>query len=464
MLQRQILRPAAICCLATLLLTVVASAQKPETTERTEQAGEAVTSVGDSSSTTFISQTLTGRNGGQTTYQQLPPQLQGRQFGNTPDDIGSQLRESQEPIDSLFPFGPLTPLHKTWSRCNRRSQKSCSLDLGVNYTTVYQRAAEGTGPRDAASDDIDFFGQWLLLGRDGGTPGLLAFSSEIRNPYHKITPSQLGASVGSAWGTAVAFNSQDYALVQMYWEQGSEETMLRYRIGKMDPALLYDGGRYVSSNYAFLSPAFSDTLPMALPGAGLGVATAVYPTENTYVLFGVHDANGRRTTAGFDTFFDVGEYFTALEFGAYPNDGDEDRGLWHLTLWHVDAREGAGRPSDHGVALTFEQELGERRNIVPFLRYAYADQGVNPIRQNLSLGVGLEDVLGQNEDLIGVAIGWGMPSDRSLQDEYVFETFYRFHLTPDAHFTPSLQVIIDPAMAPARDSVAVLGLRLRTLF
>ena len=403
-------------------------------------------------------------NGGQGGNQQLSPQLPGRQFGNTPDDIGSQLRESEESADSLLPFGPLTPLHEAWSRCDKRLQKSCGLDFGLNYTSLYQRAAEGSGRRDAASDDIDFFGQWLLFGRDGGTPGLLAFSSEIRNRYDKIPPSSLGSSVGSAWGTAVGFNSQDYALVQLYWEQGSEETMVRYRIGKMDPGLLYDGGRYVSSNYAFLSPAFSDTLPMALPGAGMGVAMALYPTDNTYILFGVHDANGRRTTAGFNTFFDVGEYFTAVECGVYPNDGDEDRGLWHLTLWHVDARESAGRPSDHGVAFTVEQELGERGNVVPFLRYAYADRGVNPIRQNLSVGVGWEDVLGQNDDLIGIAFGWGMPSNRSLRDEYVIESFYRFNLTPDAHVSPSLQVIIDPAVAPTRDAVAVLGLRLRTLF
>ena len=74
----------------------------------------------------------------------------------------------------------------------------------------------------------------------------------------------------------------------------------------------YDGGRYVSSNYAFYSPAFADTVPMALPGAGLGVAGAVYPTETTYIVAGMHDANGKRTTAGFDTFFGEGEYFTAV--------------------------------------------------------------------------------------------------------------------------------------------------------
>ena len=116
--------------------------------------------------------------------------------------------------------------------------------------------------------------------------------------------------------------------------------------------------RYVSSNYAFLSPAFSDTLPMALPGAGLGVAGAVYPTRSTYFVAGLHDANGKRTTAGFDTFFGEGEYFTAIEFGWFPNEGETDEGLYHVTLWNIDPRQNVGRPSDRGVAVTLEQQVG----------------------------------------------------------------------------------------------------------
>lgn len=385
-------------------------------------------------------------------------------FGNTPDDIGSQLSEAREEIDSLFPRGPLTPLHDGFTRWNERLLDSTGLDLGFNYTTLYQRAAEGTGRRGAASDDMDFFGEWNLLGSEGGTPGFIAFSSEIRDRYSPIPPSQLGSNVGTALGTTVGFNSQDLALVQLYWEHGSIESGMRYRIGRMDPALIYDGGRYVSSNYAFLSPAFSDTLPMPVPEAGLGAAGAIYPTANTYVALGVHDANGVRTQAGFDTFFDTREYFTALEFGAFPSEADQVRGLWHVTLWHIDARKDAGKPSDHGIALTFEQELGADGNIVPFFRYAYADEGLNPMRQNLAIGIGFENVFGQNEDLIGLAFGRGMPSNRSLRDEFVFETFYRIVITPHTHITPDLSVIIDPANAPERNSVAILGLRLRTLF
>lgn len=458
----------AVCCSSTSVSPAQEIA-KPELVEQPLLAESTVAPPADElSRESGHSPSLTdlrgnGRREGNSQQRKVVPN-QRELFGNTPDDLGSQLRAAEEDTDSLLPFGPLTHLHNAWLRCNQRTRDATGLDIGLNYTTLYQRAAEGSGPRDAAAGDIDFFGEWNLLGRNGGTPGFFAFSSEVRDAYSSIPPSRLGSSVGSAFGTAVGFNTQDFALVQLYWEHGSIESGARYRIGRMDPALVYDGGRYVSSNYAFLSPAFSDTAPMPLPGAGNGVVGAVYPTQSTYVAIGVHNANGVRTQGGFNTFFDTCEYFTALEFGVFPGEEDDARGLWHLTLWHIDARETAGRPSDYGIALTIEQEIGERGNVVPFLRYAYADRGLNPIRQNVSIGLGLEDVLGQNEDLIGVAFGWGMPSDRSLKSEYVFETFYRIVITPHTHVTPDLSVIIDPANAPSRDSVALLGLRLRTLF
>ena len=181
-------------------------------------------------------------------------------------------------------------------------------------------------------------------------------------------------------------------------------------------------------------------------------------------MAGIHDANGKRTTSGFDTFFGESEYFTAVEFGLTPNYGEPSAGMYHVTLWNIDARQNAGRPSDRGVALTLEQQIGCEGNLVPFLRYAYAHRGLNGIRENLSIGLGIEEVFGQNDDLIGMAYSWGKPSDQTLRDQNVFEAFYRVHITPHTHLTPGVQVVIDPANAPAKDAVTVLGLRLRTLY
>ena len=116
------------------------------------------------------------------------------------------------------------------------------------------------------------------------------------------------------------------------------------------------------------------------------------------------------------------------------------------------------------MALTLEQPLGRGSHLVPFLRYAYAHRGLNGIRQNLSFGLGIEELFGQNDDVVGLAMSWQDPSDRSRRDQYVLETFYRFYITPHTHLTPDIQVIVDPANAPTKNSVTVFGLRLRTLY
>ena len=117
------------------------------------------------------------------------------------------------------------------------------------------------------------------------------------------------------------------------------------------------------------------------------------------------------------------------------------------------------KPSDRGLALTLEQQVGHNGKLVPFLRYAYAHRGLNGIRQNLSVGIGIEDVLSQNDDLIGVAFSWQETSNRALRDQSVVETFYRFYITPHSHVSPDIQVVFDPANAPQKEAVAVFGLR-----
>ncbi len=398
----------------------------------------------------------------QTAIAQAPPPID-RGFDNSPDDIDTKLRESDERADSLLAIEPLQPLHDQWVLIRRALRESIGLDLGLNYTGLYQKSDSAlSGKRSEASGgDLDFFGHWNLFNPGGPWPGALVFATEMRHRYSNIPPSQLGEEIGSLWGTVVSFDTQDFALKQLYWEQGSDEDRLIYRVGKMDPSDIYDGGRFVSSNYAFLSPAFSDTMTMPLPAPGLGFAAAIYPTPNTYILGGVHDANSDVTSFG---QLDRGEFFTAIELGATPNYGTSDAGLYHVTFWHSDTREDKKAPSGRGVAVTFEQQLGPDGNFVPFLRYSYGDGGATAIRQTFAVGVGLEEPFGYSADLIGLGFSWGEPTDRALKDQYVLEAFYRFHVTPLTHLSPDIQVILDPAKNPTEDVVTVGSVRLRTLF
>ena len=87
-----------------------------------------------------------------------------------------------------------------------------------------------------------------------------------------------------------------------------------------------------------------------------------------------------------------------------------------------------------------------------------------PVEHLLAVGVGLEDVFGQNFDLIGLGLSWGRPRDGPRRDQYALETFYRFHLTEHTHLTPDIQLIVNPSNAPDWSTVWIFGIRLRTLF
>jgi len=384
-------------------------------------------------------------------------------FDNSSDDIDNQLEVDDERADALFAIDPLEPLHGGWEQVTRQLRQTIGLELGLNYTSIYQRADEArpNTQTEAGSGDLDFFGRWDLINPDSPLPGALVFATETRHRYTHIPPSNLGETVGSLWGTIDGFSTQSYTLTQLYWQQGSYEDRFVYRVGKMDPTDIFNAGRFVSSNSAFLSPAFSDTLAMASPSTGLGAAVAVSPITNTYVIGGLHDANGAKTSIG---HIERGELFAAVEFGLTPRRGKSGEGLYHVTLWHSDKRDRVEVPSGRGVAVTLQQEVGPDGTIVPFARYSYGEGGATLIRQTLALGVGLEQPFGQNRDLIGLGISWGEPSNRTLRDQYVFEAFYRLRITPHTHLTPDIQVIFDPAENPQEDSIAIGSVRLRTLF
>lgn len=85
----------------------------------------------------------------------------------------------------------------------------------------------------------------------------------------------------------------------------------------------------------------------------------------------------------------------------------------HVITWHVDEREKAGIPSSHGVA---------------------------------------------------VAANWASAPDSTLSDQTTIEAFWRFQFSQGFAITPSLQLLIDPALNPVDDEVWVLGLRMRLAF
>ncbi|MFQ5658174.1 MAG: carbohydrate porin, partial [Candidatus Methylomirabilales bacterium] len=381
----------------------------------------------------------------------------------SPDDVTQQLQQAKRKEAGFIERGPISLLGSRWLEFTQKLDESIGLDLGLAYTIVYQRATEARDDRNAAGADFDFFGTWRLIGdEEGGNVGKLGFVTETRHSYTSIPPAELALNIGSLWKTTDGFDTQKFSLIQLWWDQHLFNDHLQARVGKIDQGNLINTNRLKSDDLFFLNQAFSGNPALAFPGTGLGAAISLVPADLLYILATFSDANGDRETAGFDTFFDDAEYFTAVEVGLRPLFEKLWRGHYRFTFWHIDEREKAGVPSGKGFALSFDQEVTQ--SLMALLRYGYGDDGGLEVRHILSGGVTVNDPFGSTDDLLGVAAAWGEPQDSSLRNQYTVEAFYRVQLTPNIQLTPGYQLIINPSENRDDDVIGVFEIRLRLFF
>ena len=170
---------------------------------------------------------------------------------------------------------------------------------------------------------------------------------------------------------------------------------------------------------------------------------------------------------------------------------------YHITLWHRDSVEKAMTPEGWGFTVFLEHRIG---NILPFFRYGYSEGigGGSPalLDQMVAGGFAIEDVFGQDNDVIGIGASWGrrdlgstvlpvsspiivdvgddlinlgeftdlLQVDFGTVEQSSVEIFYRVQLTQEFQVTPSVQFIVDPAFNLAEDTITVLGVRGRAEF
>jgi porin len=308
------------------------------------------------------------------------------------------------------------------------------------------------------------FGNWRLLGgKDDPNRGFLYFAAENRHElFTPIAPADLKGEIGSLWKTTDGFNQQSLTLREIYWQQQVGGDRLIIRIGKLDAKNYYSSNYWQSDNKYFLNEAFSFFPVRASPSNGLGANVTAKLDDCFYVSAGFQDAQGKKTTGGFDTFFGDFNLFGAGEIGFTPKIEKLGRGTYRVTAWYRDAGETTGSPHDAGFDLSFDQHVGD--HLIPFFRYGLAEGNVNGIEQMIAGGVGWEGKLVTTADVIGLGGGWGHPSDHSLNDQYVAELFYRLQLSPDNQLTLGYQIIVNPTFQPRDEVVGVFEARWRVAF
>ena len=394
---------------------------------------------------------------------------ESRSHGVAPDDITQELERLEKPKDTLFGNTAIDLLADRWRSRAGQLKTATGLDLGIAYTVLYQRLTDtkdSHDPKQGAVGDLDIFGEWSPPGTETERSGFFGFEAELRTRLLTSSrPSDLGDSAGSLWETTNDFDTQDMSLVQLWWQQTFAGDALTYRIGKVDQTDFFDVGSLKSADLFFSNFAFSENPAFGQPDPGWGGAVHLDWDGDWYLIAGVGDANGTRTSIAANDFYDRNDYFTAAEFGLTPSIAGLGQGYYQFTLWHTDGRTSGNepnQPSGKGFSLRLEQEINE--DVLTFVTYSRASGGATDVRQLATAGVGITGLMGNRDDIVGLALAWGQPEDRLLRNQYVAEMFYRMQITNNLQLTPDVQLIREPSRNRDNDTIGVFGLRLRFVF
>ena len=373
-----------------------------------------------------------------------------------PSSVDSELAEDAREKDSVF-VGIDRAL-KPWFEFKEQVNQDLGLQFGLDYSILYQGLTDSLGEDQAAGGVFRVFGNWTLLGRDTSHPGSLVFKVENRHRIGTdVAPQNLGFEAGYVGITGTAFSDFGWGVTNFFWHQKFRDGKINFIVGNLDPTDYVDIYGLINPFTHFQNLTFLTDPTIAAPNQGLGIAGGAMLSDNVYITGSLSDANGDPTKAGFDSFFNDGEFFKHIEIAWVSSFERRYFDNIHLTAWHADERDKAGTPNDWGLAFSASWFIDDKW--MPFLRGGYSQDGAALLDGSVSVGFGR--YFSNSSNLLGFGVGWGSPAQKGLEDQVTTEIFYRLQLAQNLALTPDIQVIFNPALNPNQNAIAIFGIRTR---
>jgi len=380
------------------------------------------------------------------------------QFGG-PSSVTALLEEDDAVEEPIFRFPWFDRTLQPWFDFKSGLNKRNGLQFGVNYTALYQGASNApNGAEDqAASGIVRLFGKWTLVDRDGDDPGKIVFSMDNRHRLGTdIAPADLGFAVGYLGIPGTLFTDAGNLLVDLNWQQGFNEGRTGILLGRFDPNDFMDVLGYANPWTTFQNLAILFNTSIALADVGVGAGLGHFLNDQWYALGVLNDANG--VVTDIDFYEDGAEFYVQGELGWTPSKDQRYFKNVHVTGWHVDQRDEANVDESWGLTASANWTSDDQA-WMPFVRAGWSD-GLAPLMNNTAT-LGLLHYVSDRSDLVGLAGNWGNPSDNSLRDQYTGELFWRVQFAQNLAITPSVQLLIDPALNPEEDQIWIGGVRAR---
>ena len=381
-------------------------------------------------------------------------------FGG-PNSTQGEVVETDTRTDPAFRFPAIDAAFQPWNDWKKRQNTEHNFLFSAHYSTLYQGLSDALPDTDDQSSGgvLRATGIWKLFAHEDGDYGSINVMLDHRHKFRDTPPASLAGSAGYAGLTGLFFNDIGFAVINLNWQQSFNGGRTGLIAGRYDPNDYQNILGMVNPWTIFSNLSINLDTSVALPDSSWGVGAGHWVSDNWYVVGGINDANG----AGSDNleFFDGGaEFYKYAHVGWSPSKAMRYFKNVHLLAWHVDERDKAGVPSSHGFAMAGNWTFDDR--FMPFFRLGVS-KGAAPIYSE-SFTLGMIYKFLYRSDLVGFAVNHGSLPDETLRDQTTVEAFWRFQFSQNFAITPSLQVLIDPALNPVDDRVYVLGMRLRLTF
>jgi porin len=369
-------------------------------------------------------------------------------------------------IDRLWPSHPRSmrferPL--AWmSEGLDRFHRDSGFRIGVAHTMLFGQPTGGLSDRSGAAGDLDLMTSWTILGRGTEDTGRLVATAEYRYDIGAQPPSVIGGQNGTLINTTNSFNDRGGVVRDLFWIQSFYDARLRILLGRADPSDYVGAHLMQNVNNSFVSRHFSANPAVPFPGHGPMAGFSLRPTDLFYLSAGTGNANSNTQAVEFNPLGDGRELFCFAEAGYTPTLEGLGPGRYAVGYWNMDPRTADGLPSDQGLTVIADQRLSERLQI--FGRYAHSDGTLTNVSQLLQAGVGINGLIGRDEDLSGLAVSFARPQAGASQNEKVIEVFHRLQVRSHSQLSLGAQLIINPGNAPDEDTMGFFFARLRTSF
>ena len=398
---------------------------------------------------------------------EYPDLLDGTRSGKGDQEDDDALRRG---------FTRFSTLLEPWFALKQGWRTKYGLTIGGSYGILWQNYSQSLiGEDNAVGGKFALNAGYQVFKRD--QPDALWFELVIedRRPVGTELPPVLGGvAAGSVSLTTTSWGEFDIGITQAYLRQNLFGNRFQYAVGKIFAPNFVHAYPFFDDNRQFFNQGTATFIPIPLRGFG-GVG-AFYPIEGSrfYVKSGMYTLLSDDTGFTADDFFTKAEHFYHLDLGfsglarsplPLQARGPMDVNNVYITGWFRNAQED-GTPEAVGVAGNANYIVGG--NYMVFGRGGWTNGSL--IRGFAATGVGWRPPSAPG-DLFGVGFSWAHPTRGelvpgldALRDQYTWEVFYRFSLTPNLALTPDLQLVRNPSLTPATDRLWVFGFRSRVSF